>query len=38
MEIFAEELPPRDITQLCAILAVACHSRFAEGSTHCEYR
>jgi hypothetical protein len=38
IKIFVEELPARDITQLCAVLAVRCHSRFAEGSTHCEYR
>jgi len=38
IKIFAEELPARDITQLGAVLAVRCLSRFAEGSTHCEYR
>jgi hypothetical protein len=38
IKIFAEELPARDIPQFCAVLAVRCHSRFAEGSTHCEYR
>ena len=38
IKIFVEELPARDITQLCAVLVVTCHSRFAEGSIHREYR
>jgi hypothetical protein len=38
IKIFVEELPASDITQLSAVLAVRCLSRFAEGSTHCEYR
>ena len=38
IKIFAEELPARDITQLCAVPVVMYDSRFAEGSTHCEYR
>ena len=38
IKIFVEELPARDITPLHAVLAVRCLSRFAEGSTHCEYR
>ena len=38
IKIFAEDLPARNVTQLCAVLAVTCHLRFAEGSTHCEYR
>jgi hypothetical protein len=32
-----EESPAENVAYLYIILAVTCHSKFTEGSTHCEY-